>query len=249
MIKLLLTSSGISNAAIQKALVDLLGKPISECNALFIPCGVYPFAGGAFYAAQAVYGNIGSPLALLGWKALGILELTALPGIDKDVWASSVHQADALLVWGGDPLYIAYWLQASGLMELLLSSGRDMVYVGVSAGAMAAASIICESYSNPPSGRNNNMLTSEDVVFQTPGGEVNRKLITARGAGLVDFAIIPHFENTNHPDAVGDNAALWAEHVSLPVYAIDEQTAIKVADGKVEVISAGKWKLFNRASV
>jgi dipeptidase E len=246
MIKLLLTSSGITNPGIHDALVDLLGKPVSECNALFIPCGVYPFPGGAFYAGQALYGSSASKLAQLGWRSLGILELTALPGIDKDVWADSIHKADALLVWGGDPLYIAYWLQVSGLMELLASLDRDIVYVGVSAGAMAATSTICESYSSPPAG-NNSPLTSEDIIYQTPDGEVKRKIITARGAGLADFAIIPHFENKNHPDAVGENAALWAAYVLLPVYAIDDQTAIKVVDGKVDIISAGSWQLFNPA--
>jgi dipeptidase E len=251
MIKLLLTSSGIANPGIHKALTDLLGKAISECDALFIPTGIYPFEGGAFYAGQSLYGSSAPKLAQLGWKSLGVLELTALPGIEKDIWAASVHKADAILVWGGDPLYIAYWLQASGLMELLAELERDIVYVGVSAGAMAACSIICEAYSNPPAGRfkHYNMLTSAEIMIQTPDGEINRTVITARGAGMADFAIIPHYENPNHPDAVGENAALWAAHVALPVYAIDDQTAIKLVDGKVDIISEGSWKLFNAASI
>ena len=35
--KFLLTSGGISNDSIRNALVDLLGKPIAKCNALYIP--------------------------------------------------------------------------------------------------------------------------------------------------------------------------------------------------------------------
>ena len=172
-----------------------------------------------------------------------MLELTALPSIDKEVWTPTVEEADALLVWGGDPLYLAYWIQQSGLADLLPSLHR-LVYVGVSAGSIAVSSTFGETYRNPPSGSNNS-LTSEDIIFTTPNGEINRTFITARGTGLVDFALIPHFNNENHPDACGINAEKWAAKIPAPVYAIDEQTAIKVVDGRLEVVSEGYWKLFN----
>ena len=81
--KLLLTSSGISNPSIHDALVGLLGKPVAESSALFVPTGIYPFPGGAGHAFQAISGSARSPLSGLGWKSLGVLELTALPSIDK----------------------------------------------------------------------------------------------------------------------------------------------------------------------
>src|ERR1700748_2475527 len=109
MLKMLLTSSAITNQSIHQALLDLLGKPISECKALFIPAGIYPFQNGAYYAYQAICGTSRSPLTQLGWKAVGVLELTALPSIDRDIWAQEIKEADTLLVWGGDPLYLAYW--------------------------------------------------------------------------------------------------------------------------------------------
>ena len=77
--KLLLTSSGISNPSIHSALVDLLGKSIAESNALFVPTGIYPFSGGADMAYKAICGKVPSPLCELGWKSLGLLELTVLP--------------------------------------------------------------------------------------------------------------------------------------------------------------------------
>jgi dipeptidase E len=241
--KLLLTSSGISNVSIQNALVEMLGKPIAECNALFIPTAIYPFPGGPFWAWKALSGNVGSPLAQLGWKSVGVLELTALPSIDKKVWISSVEEADVLLVWGGDPLYLAYWMQQSGLADLFPSLHR-LVYVGVSAGSMAVSSTIGETYRNPPGG-SNSALTSEDIIFTTPNGEIKRTFVTAQGAGLVDFALIPHVNNEDHPAASDLNAEKWAAKLPVPVYAIDEQTAIKVVDGAVEVVSEGHWKLFN----
>jgi dipeptidase E len=241
--KLLLTSSGISNATIHNALVDLLGKPVTESNALFIPTAIYPFPHGARMAWQAICGNAKSPLTQLGWKSVGVLELTALPSIDLKVWAPSVQEADALLVWGGDVLYLSYWMRQSGLTALLPSLRRELVYVGVSAGSMAVSSTFGEACTNPPNG-SHNALTSEDVVFATPRGEINRILMTGQGAGLVDFALIPHLDNENHPDASEANAHKWAAKLPVPVYAIDDQTAIKVVDDKVEVVSEGHWKLF-----
>src|SRR5882672_10136567 len=104
----LLTSAGIRNKSIHDALVDLLGKPIAESNALFIPTAIYPFPGGAGMAWQAICGKNASSLCQLGWKSLGVLELTALPSIDKEAWVPSVENTDALLFWGGDPLYLSY---------------------------------------------------------------------------------------------------------------------------------------------
>jgi dipeptidase E len=111
---------------------------------------------------------------------------------------------------------------------------------------MAVSSTLGEACTNPPAG-SHDALTREDVVWNTPRGEISRILITAHGAGLVDFALIPHLDNENHPDASAANAEKWAAKLPVAVYAIDDQTAVKVVDGKVEVISEGHWKLFNAA--
>jgi dipeptidase E len=176
--KLLLTSSDISNASIHNALVDLLGKPIAESSALFIPTAMYAFPRHAAMAWQAFGGKAKSPLCELGWRSLGVLELTALPSIDKKDWVPMVEETDALLVWGGDPLYLSYWMRQSGLTDLLPSFWNESVYVGVSTGSMAVPSTFGETYCNPPSGRRDT-LTSEDIVFSTPEGEVSRVLIMA----------------------------------------------------------------------
>jgi len=240
---LLLTSSGIRNNSIRSVLEDLLGKPIAESSALFIPTAIYPFPGGAGMAWQAICGTHSSRLAQLGWKSIGLLELTALPGIDKKAWVPSVKEADALLFWGGDPVYLSYWMRQSGLTELFPSLRREAVYVGVSAGSMAASATFCETYHEAPNGKAN-VLKSEEIVFDTHSGEIRRTLVTAQGAGLVDFALIPHFEHKDHLDASTSNAEKWAAKLEVPVYAIDDETAIKVNDGSVEVVSEGQWKLF-----
>jgi dipeptidase E len=172
-----------------------------------------------------------------------VLELTALPSIDDEAWIPMVQETDALLVWGGDVLYLCHWMRQSGLADLLPELPRETVYVGVSAGSMAATATFGETYRDPPRG-GGEALTSEDIVFATPQGEISRILVTAQGVGLVDFALIPHLDHEDHPDASLANAEKWAARLPVPTYAIDDQTAIKVTDGAVEVVSEGRWKLF-----
>ena len=218
--RFLLTSAGIKNTSIHNALVELLGKPIAESSALCIPTAAYVMPGGAAMAWRLICGKASTPLCELGWKSLGVLELTALPSIKKEHWISAVREADALLVGGGDPLYLCYWMQQSGLADLLPSL-RESVYVGVSAGSIVMAPNIGEDF----------------VGWKPPtGGD--------RALGLVEFAMFPHVDHEDMPDNSMANAEKWAATVPVPGYAIDDQTAIKVTDGAVEVVSEGHWKLF-----
>jgi dipeptidase E len=219
--KYLLTSAGIKNDSIRNALVDLLGKPIAESSALCIPTAIYALPGGAAMAAQLIRGVAASPLCELGWKSLGVLELTALPSIAREQWAPMIKETDALLVGGGDPLYLCYWMRQSGLADLLPSLRREMVYVGVSGGSLVMAPNV-----------------GEDFVFWNPptGGD--------RALGLVDFSMFPHLDHENMPDNSLANAEKWAAGMRVPGYAIDDQTAIQVVDGEVSVVSEGHWKLF-----
>src|SRR5256884_5958534 len=134
--KFLLTSAGIKNDSIRHALVDLLGKPIAESSALCIPTANYAQRGGAGGAWRFISGREPRcPMCELGWKSLGVLELTALPSIDEEQWVPIVKETDVLLVNGGDALYLCHWMRQSGLADLLPSL-RETVYVGLSAGGM-----------------------------------------------------------------------------------------------------------------
>ncbi len=216
--KFLLTSAGIQNKSIHNALVDLLGKPIAESSALCIPTAIYPFPGGPSMAYRFISGLSPNPMCELGWKSLGVLELTALPSIKEEIWIAAVQEADALLVYGGDVFYLCRWMRESGLADRLPLL-RDTVYVGVSAGSMLTAPIFGETYDDP-----------------------NSPFVIAKGLGLVDFALLPHIDHPDHPESTMDRVERMATEVPVPTYAIDDQTAIKVVDGAVEVVSEGKWK-------
>jgi dipeptidase E len=220
--KYLLTSAGIKNTSIHNALVELLGKPIAESSALCIPTAGYghpwasPDKAWKFIAGQEPR----CPMSELGWKSLGVLELTALPSIDNERWVPWVRDADVLLVNGGDALYLCYWMRQSGLADLLPSL-PETVWVGLSGGSMVMTPRIGEDFVGwkPPTGGDETL-------------------------GVVDFSIFPHVENPALPENTMAAAEKWAAGLSTPAYAIDDQTAITVVDGAVKVVSEGRWKLF-----
>jgi dipeptidase E len=225
--KLLLTSGGVSNPSIVAALVDLLGKPIAESTALIIPTAIHPFPGGAGRAWEAITGTASSPLAGLGWKSLGVLELTALPTIRRESWVPTVQETDALLVWGGDVLYLCHWMRESGLADLLPTL-TDTVYVGVSAGSIAVTPYNCDA--------------EFDLQFVPDGSDMAAD--AERGLGIVDFTLYPHLGDPDMPDTALERIAAWAAGIPVPTFAIDDATAIAVVDGSVEVISEGDWVRF-----
>jgi dipeptidase E len=243
--RILLTSAGISNPSIRNALVELLGKPIAEANALIIPTAAYGCAGwGPGIAWRLISGAHQNPLCGLGWKSLGVLELSALPSLAEADWVPSVRETDALLVGGGDPLYLRNWMRQSGLADLFASLRPELVYVGISAGSMAVTSHFGEAYtSRKPRGSGD--FTLEEVAYDMLEGQKGiANFVSAPGIELVDFTLFPHLGDEAKPDASLANIEKWAARVPVPMYAIDDQTAIKVADGNVEVISEGHWKLF-----
>jgi dipeptidase E len=220
--RLLLTSAGIKNTSIHNALVDLLGKPIANSNALCIPTAGYghPMSGPVGVWSFISGREPRCPMTELGWKGVGVLELTALPSIGAERWVPWVREADVLLVNGGDPLYLCYWMRQSGLADLLPSL-FETVWVGLSAGSMVMTPRIGEDFVGwkPPTGGDSTL-------------------------GIVNFSIFPHLDHELLPENTMAHAEKWAASIQNPAFAIDDETAIKVTDGNVEVISEGHWKRF-----
>ena len=217
--KLLLTSGGVTNQSIRSALLRLLGKPITDSTALCIPTAQWghPLCGPAsvrgFVSGLPPWGG----MTAMGWKSVGVLELTALRSIGEERWIPWVREADVLLVDGGDATYLCHWMREAGLADQLASL-PDMVWVGVSAGSMVMT---------PRVG---------DLFVEWPSAPDDKTL------GVVDFSIFPHLDA--FPTNTMAAAERWAADIGVPSYAIDEQTAITVVDGSVEVISEGQWKKF-----
>src|SRR5215213_9685828 len=205
------TPAGIKNTSIHDALVDLLGKPIAESSALCIPTATYALPGGAALAWRFISGREPiCPMCELGWKSLGVLELTALPSIDDKLWVPLIPEIGVLLGNGGGPLYLCYLMRQSGLADLLPS--LRAVYVGLSAGSLVMARNIGEDFVRwkPPTGGDETL-------------------------GVVGFSMFPHLDHEDLPENTMADAEKWAAGMQVPAYAIDDQTAIKVTDGTVEV--------------
>jgi len=226
-LRLLLASAGITNASIRAALIDLLGRPIADSTVLCIPTASYGMGIRGPVAARRFIAGLepDCPMTELGWKSVGVLELTALPSLDPEQWIPALRETDVLLVNGGDPMYLHHWMVESGFAELLPSLS-DTVYVGLSAGSMVMTPRIGEDF----------------VEWRPPTGAGDTTL------GLVDFSIFPHLDHPDLPHNKMANAERWAATMSVPAYAIDDQSAIKVTDDRVEVVSEGHWRRFEPTS-
>ena len=221
--KLLLTSGGVTNPSIEAALVELLGKPIAESTALCIPTGMYghPSVGPGERAWQFISGRAENPMVDLGWRSMGVLELTALPSLDEERWVPLVRETDVLLVSGGDVLYLCHWMRESGLVDLLPEL-TDTVWVGLSAGSMVLTPQVGDDF----------------IQWRPPSGDDST-------LGLVDFSICPHLTVDDRPGNTMAEAEEWAATIDGPAYAVDDQTAFKVVDGAMEVVSEGSWRLLH----
>jgi dipeptidase E len=230
--KLLLTSAGVTNDSIRRALVGLLRKPISECQAVHIPTAVYALPNGPRFATQ-----MAEHWAQLGWRELGTLELTAIPSLEEQHWLPTLEAADAILVAGGNNGYLSYWFHESGLSSRLPELLGHAVYVGVSAGSI----LTTPGFNYDPERRAKAGIYYDDEYDEAAPPRAGDH----RGLGLVDFHLRPHLFSEDFPDMSPAKMERAAARVSGPLYAIDDQSAIVVDGSQIEVVSEGKWRRFD----
>jgi dipeptidase E len=233
--KLLLTSSGVTNAAIRQALSDLLGRPFSESRAVFIPTAAHAVPGDKWWFAQELAG-----LVELGWQELDVLELTAVDGRGEGAWHAALEAAQAIVVGGGIGFYLSHWMQRAGLFDrlpaLLADRAASRVYVGISAGSMVVTPRL---HADPAERQRTGRLVDDEYdEIGPPGASSDRTL------PLVDFLVRPHLGAEYFPNITGPRMHRTAAEQGLPVYAIDDQSAIVVSDGQAHVVSEGTWERF-----
>ncbi len=217
--KLLLTSSGNTNKSIENSLLELLGKPFNEANIIFIPT--------AANVEEDITGWLNVDIEnfrRLGFKEFGIVDISKGK---KDEWLPKFENADILVFGGGNEKYLLEQIRKTGIEDFLKKFVETGVYVGISAGSMSTA----KSLSLNDSGK----LYYEDFNH---GDKMN-------GLGFVDFEIRPHLNSSYFPQVRVEILADLAPKVDHPIYAIDDNTAVKVVDDKIDVVSEGEWKRFN----
>lgn len=216
--KLLLTSAGLQNASIVGALQDLLDKPITQLKLIFISTAANIEAGDKDWLITDFVN-----CQKAGFASVDILDIAS---VEKDIWQPRLEAADVLLFGGGDTFYLADQLQKSGVAMVLPELLKTKVYVGISAGSMVASDYI---------------LVSATQLF----GEEARRPTETKGLGLVNFQFRPHLHSPYFPKVTPELLLKVAGEIDKPLYALDDNSALKVIDGAVVVISEGKWLSYN----
>lgn len=229
--RLLLTSGGLLNGSIKQSFADLLGKPYGESGCIFVPTAANPEAGHKDWLVNDISASFE-----LGWKHYDIVDIAAMASLPKERWLPRFEQADAVIFGGGTSFYLSYWLEQTGLMTALPGMLNSKVYVGISAGSMVAChSLRVASEALERFGE----LKDDEYDELGPKGQSSAKTL-----GLTDFVVRPHLNSPEFPKIKEPFLRKIAATLPVPMYAIDDQTALKVVDGQVEVVSEGAWRLF-----
>ncbi|MFZ2205787.1 MAG: Type 1 glutamine amidotransferase-like domain-containing protein [Minisyncoccia bacterium] len=213
--KLLLTSSGITNKSIAKALFDLVGKKPEDTSIVFIPTASNIEIGDKTWLIDDLVN-----LKNLNFKSIEIADISA---VDEKIWRPKMEEADVLFFEGGNTYHLMEWINKSGLTSLLPELLKNKVYVGVSAGSMVT--------------NKNLALEISQIVY----GEDLDKTEEMPGLNFVDFYFLPHLNNSYFKNVREDLIKETVKDMPEKIYALDDDSALKVIDGKVEVISEGKW--------
>lgn len=221
--KLLLTSGGLSNLSIVSALKELLGKPFEKASFAFIPTAANVEEGDKWWLL-----NDFQSLRRLKPKSIDIVDISALP---KNLIEKRLKEADVLVFGGGNTFHLMYCIKKSGLVETLPKLLKTKVYLGISAGSMIVTSSL--------------ILSSDDKDLLRGMGEE----IYEEGLGYTSFLIKPHVNNKYFPGRTFKSVEENAKETHYPIYALDDDSAIKIDNGKTEVVSKGKWKKIERKAI
>ena len=217
--KLLLTSSGKTNKTIEKALLNLLGKPFEKANLSFIPTVANVEKGDKTWLVDDM-----NNFMQMNFSSFEIIDISAVP---KNIWLPSFKKADVLVFGGGNVYHLFFWLKKSGLEKVLPELLKTKVYVGISAGSMVTA-------------KNISLSTAGILYYEKTGGFKNKN-----GLGFVDFELRPHLNSKWFPKVKLPYLKKLSEKIPYSFYAIDDNTAIKVVNDKISIVSEGEWKKFN----
>lgn len=221
--KLLLTSGGLTNQTIVKALDELVGRPLDQLKVAFIPTAANIEEGDKGWLIDDL-----RRLSFLNFKEIDIVDISALP---KEIWQKRLENADVFFVEGGNTYHLMYWFNKSGLSKVLPELLKTRVYIGVSAGSM----VVCSSIEN------------DDAYFsETENFLKTNQEITQKGLGLVDFMVEPHINSRYFPEINLNNLKKRFSEYKYPIYGIDDDTAIKIDGDQLEVVSQGVWKKFEK---
>lgn len=214
--KLFLTSAGLSNKTLVNSFENLVGEKGEKVKIAFIPTAANVEGGDKDWLISD-YTNLK--------KQNYIVDIVDISAVEKDVWLPRLQEANVLFLGGGNTFHLMYWVEKSGLKDLLPELLKTKVYAGISAGSCIAGPTIYNSVQN---------------LFDE---KYNLKI--EKGLGLVDFQFIPHLNSEWFPKINEENLEVASKELKESVYACDDNSAVIVNENNIEVITEGKWGKFN----
>ncbi|PIV41822.1 MAG: hypothetical protein COS26_03060 [Candidatus Nealsonbacteria bacterium CG02_land_8_20_14_3_00_40_11] len=217
--KLLLTSGVLTNKSIADTLFDLVGKKPQDTSLVFIPTAANIEKGDKSWFINDLLN-----LKKQNFKSIDIADISA---VDQKIWKPKLEETDVLFFEGGNTYHLMEWINKSGLASLLPELLKNKVYVGLSAGSM---------------------ITSKDLILrisQIAYEEDLDKTEDMPGLNFVDFYFLPHLNSPYFEKLREDFIREAVQGIPEKIYVLDDNSALKVIDGEVEVISEGKWFVIN----
>ena len=219
-VNLLLTSNGLHNETLQDAVRDMLGKPFGAANIVYIPTASVAEPGDHGWLVADM-----SRLHGLGWQEFDVLELNGLP---QQMVLDRLLHADVVYVEGGSHYHLARSITGNDLTDGFLEALESRVYVGVSGGSMIFSRNLTEH--------------SADVIGDAADLHVLGATTVESPFGLFDWYLKPHLYSPDFPERDDAWADRIVERADFPIYFIDDETAVRVVDDTVDVVSEGRWR-------
>jgi dipeptidase E len=230
--KLLLTSNGLANESIALALEELVGKPRRDIKIAFIPTAAFPQDEARHESRDWLVDDLTRIKEFCGY-----IDIVSLADLAPEEVIKRLEYADVIFVGGGNTFYLSYMFEKLGLFDALPHLLETRVYAGISAGSMLASASLRSA---------SQAINSPEKFYDELYDELGPVgFSSVKSAHLVDFLVRPHYLSRVFPDAKGDFLENIVQDSKLPLYAIDDQTALKIIDGHVEVVTEGRWRLID----
>ena len=217
--KLLLTSGGITNTSIANALFNLVGKKPENTKVVFIPTASNIEVGDKNWFINDLVN-----LQKLNFEEIDIADISA---VKEKMWRPKFEKADILFFEGGNTYHLMEWINKSGLINILPELLKTKVYVGVSAGSIVTNKDLA--------------LKISQIVYE----EDLDKTKNMPALNFVNFYFLPHLNSPDFKKLRKDFIKDTVQGITEKIYVLDDNSALKVVDGEVEVVSEGQWFMIN----
>ena len=217
--KLFLTSSGITNKTLENTLLRMLNKPFNEASVVFVPTASNIEKGDKGWLIDNLV-----QLKTLNFKQIDIVDISA---VSESIWKPKLQEADVMFFGGGDPNYLMEWFNKTNMTNILSELLKSKIYVGISAGSMVT---------NPDL----SLKASQELY-----GDDLTRTENMKGLGLVDFYFFPHLNSEYFINLRKEKIESLSKKIKGKIYVADDESAVMVVDGKVEIVGEGECLMFN----